>query len=194
MLKWLITLLLVRGSLWAQEVKRPTAEYNLVSCVTAPLQCDGQVTFPNAYDGSGIGTSTSRTLTAIYPGTDDYEQYDGFTTWASASGTYTSYVLKVNSTCTKTAIAAGYIDYSTNAGSSWTSLKSGSWTNETTTSAVISGSIALSQLRVRVYQVATDGSTISSRGASTLTLYDIWTEGTLSGASSSKNIPYVIVN
>lgn len=193
MRRYLICLLLLATGALAQEIRRPTAEYGLGGCFTGCTVYDGDIYFPNAYDGSGLSTSSSNAITGVIGGTDTHEMNRGFTTWAAESGTYSSYTLNVNSACSVPKIPAQcVIDYSTNAGSTWTTLKIGSWTQQTNTSASISGAIALSQIRVRVSIVASDGPTTGTTGQASLTLYDIWTSGTL--ASSGKRIPYVIVN
>lgn len=181
MKRLIILALLLCGLASAQEIKRPTATYSLPACVTACDIRDADLVLPFFYDAAGLSTSSTRTLTADAPGTSTHESSVGLTTWQASSGSYSSFVLKVNSTCTQTNGAACYIDYSTDGGSTWTSLEAGVWTNHTTTSSTIPGSVALSQLRVRVYLVATDGPTIGTRGTSTITGYDVWTDGILAG-------------
>jgi len=177
---------------FAQEIRRPTADSDnsAPDCFgTAVASASGA----NAYDGSGTSTSVAYTAsgTSGRPGTS---RKTGrlFATWATPSGAYSALTLNVNSSCTDDAINAGgecFISYSTNGGATWTALisdsSSGGW-GQVTTTVTLSAGQDLTQLQVRACAdgFAGDLNLPLIPGTGTVTLFDVWTSGTLAPPSS----------
>jgi hypothetical protein len=182
-----LLLFLLAISAFAQEIRRPSAD----SDNSAP-DCSGNAlasaSGASAYDASGLSTSVtySATGTSGRPGTS---RKTGrlFNTWAAPSGAYSALTLNVNSSCTDDAVNAGgdcVISYSTNGGATWTALifdgSGGGWGQVTTTVALSVGQ-DLTQLQVRacVDGGAGDLNVPIIPGSGSVTLFDIWTSGTL---------------
>lgn len=105
-----------------------------------------------------------------------------FSTWASTANSYSALTLNIASGSSGLG-GAGALVYSTNAGSSWTKIRSYSGVLAKTVDTVaINAGQDLSMLRVAVCLDAVG----FDPGTATITvnLYDIWTSGTLGSAAA----------
>ena len=175
---WLVVLLLVAGCV-GQEIKRPTAEADDSStgvCTSGTRLASGAM--PNFYDADP-NTFSSQSVSG--GGINDNWKQRKFTTWAAASGAYSSLNLKIKTACTITPNSSDAfcgVQYSTNGGSSWTTV-SGRYTDVTWATATDTVSLSaaqdLSQLQVRI---CVEGILDPiSPGTAQLNGYDIRTEG-----------------
>jgi len=134
----------------------------------------------NAHDASGLSTADS-----LSNNTGQFNESRIFSSWASASGGYSSLNLKVNSLCSVTGNIGSQesncaIRYSTNSGSTWTVVRSsttassGTGWSQGTDSVSLSPGQSLSALRVDVCLTVGDGF-----GFGIIEVWDIWTEGIL---------------
>lgn len=161
------------------ETLRPTAD---AEDTTGP--CIGTSTASSAmanwWDGSG--SSTSSTNIAIASTTIDRKKGRKVTTWAAGTGGYSALVLKVDSSCGSSGFGGDcYLQYTTDAGSNWTTVTGRSattWTRTTDTIALNAGQ-SLANLQVRTCGEAYGDP--SSPGQSTFTGYDVYTEGSQAG-------------
>jgi len=139
------------------------------------------------YSGkSGNGpTGSSATLPSVsYVGNSRYSE-QVFTTWQTGyTESATTLYISANLS-TQTGSSTGCIYYSTNSGSTWTSITSNVATTQTTYSVVITGA-NLANLEVSVSEkAALSGDTVQ------MTVYDIWTVGTYT-ASASHTHPWLL--
>ena len=179
-------------SLWAQEIRRPTA--NAASSSTS-IGCTGTnqagtvTNSSNMYDAGTPPTSTSGTLKVSRAATGTpWWAGQQFTGWATASGAYTALTLNVNGSCTTGNTTGGFggcsIAYSLNAGSTWTTA----WqdltdpTSQTTYTISIPPGTTLGNIYVAACSQASYDTTDGGATTTTFTIWDIWTSGTLSGS------------
>jgi hypothetical protein len=161
--------------LYSQEIRRPTADSDPGG---ATLNCNvtniASTAMPDSYDAGGESTLSS--LTASASQFTSYHAVRLFSSWQTASGGYTSLNLKVRSGGDiEGAGGITAIEYSTNAGSSWTTLRNdGEDYSATTDSIALSAGQNLANLRVRVCAAG-----LADWGIATLDVWDIRTEGTL---------------
>jgi RHS repeat-associated protein len=201
-------LILSISGLHAVEVKRPTADAdsNMASICASPAGAVNTASsaMPGFYDAAG----TNNVSVANVNASTTASMYSNrvFSAWQAPSGSYSSLVLKVNLLC-GSAINSnpnGYagscgIQYSTDGGSSWSTLANLAIpTNLSTYSVNLSPSQDLSKLKVLACANAIKDTIWGS--ASVLVGYDIWTEGTIivpplaltttSLAGATQSIPY----
>ena len=182
-MKRLILILILAATSTASastEYLRPTADATQsgVGCTgTANISSSSMSAVYSGKSGNGP-TGSSATLPSVsYTGGSRYSQRV-FTTWQtghteSATTLYVSAALT-----TATGADNGCIYYSTNSGSTWTSITSAVATTQTTYSVVITGA-NLANLEVSVSESAPlSGSTVQ------MTVYDIWIAGTYTGSTS----------
>lgn len=176
----LLVVILLLGSASAQELLRPTTEVD--PGAQPQYGCAGtnsaSSAMANSYDAAGLTTSSTQSVSARLA-----TKYKNrlFSTWQSTGNTYTALTLNANasgSTATGTAV----IKYSTNSGVTWTTLKSdtGGGFAQATFPATLSASQDLSKLRVSACIEASDDTGITT--TDTITIWDIWTSGTISGS------------
>lgn len=178
----------------AQEIRRPTAETStsLPVCSGYTNQIVTQA-YPNGWDAFGPSTSTANSAVGTIAGPDGTEGGGVITTWAAASGAYTSLNLIVEASCTKKGTGDGCgLQYSINGGSSYTAIATGSWA-QTVFTVSVSPSTVLSNIVVRDCTFAHDGPNAPTNGLATLTIFDIRTEGVL-GATPTKKRVRIITN
>lgn len=170
-----------------QEIRRPSADSDpgaVTPCAAGTTTATTAGT--NAYDASGTATSIAYTAAGSQTSTGVTRHATRlFNTWATPSGSYSSLSLNVNSACTDDTVNAGgdcFVQYSTDTGSSWTTIKSdsstGGWTQQTNTVSLATNQ-TFSALQVRVCGDgfgSTTGSGIPA-GTATITTFDIWTSG-----------------
>ena len=182
-MKRLILILILAATSTASastEYLRPTAD-----AVETGVGCIGTTNVSSSsmsavYSGkSGNGpTGSSATLPSVsYSSNSRYSQRV-FTTWQTGhTESATTLYISANLS-TQTGISSGCIYYSTNSGSTWTSITSAVATTQTTYSVVITGA-NLANLEVVVSESAPlSGSTVQ------MTVYDIWIAGTYTGSTS----------
>ena len=132
---------------------------------------------------SGVGPTGSSAVLSLNPlgGVQRYSQRI-FSSWQTTVNSYSSLILKISD---KYAVSgSGLVPdmwYSTDGGSTWTNQANIS-TSQATWSVDITGA-TLSN--VQVLLEVQDG--LPAPSGSTLTVYDIWTEGTYTGPISSPN-------
>ena len=186
---------------WAQalEYRRPTADANGASVALRTAACySGSSSSSSSnsavYTGkSGAGpTGASATQTITNSSTPSKYKIRVFTTWQSASTTYTNLTVSASLSCDITDNGDGVggtcgAAYSTDNGSTWTTmwkytLLSGNSTVQTTYTANITGT-PLSGVQVGVCALA--ASDPGAQGTDvTITTYDVWTTGTTSSPTS----------
>lgn len=192
-MKTLLAVIMLCMMASAQDLKRPTVE---AEAGTTAIGCVGTNTsstaMANAHDSAGLTTSSTQST----GGTTTQSLYRArkFTTWQSASGTYTALTLNVN------AKSGGYLAfggdvsgnaclaYSINSGGSWTSIKcdtDGSGWSQQTFNISLSATQDLSKLQVAVCTSGKAGNRFGlAPGGDDVTIYDIWTLGTTSAAAN----------
>jgi hypothetical protein len=125
--KILFCIVLLTGCAAAQEVKRPTAEADSQPG-TVGWTDDVSGALPNAYDASGLSTSSAQTTNGSSCIPSDCSGGDGashetgrkFLTWQSASGVYTALILKANWSASSSGQGGSVIfQCSNNSGSTW---------------------------------------------------------------------------
>ena len=189
-MKRLILILILAATSTASastEYLRPTAD-----AVETGVGCTGTTNVSSSsmsavYSGkSGNGpTGSSATLPSVsYTGGSRYSERV-FTTWQTGhTESATTLYISANLS-TKTGGGGGCVYYSTNSGSTWTSITSAVTTTQTTYSVVITGA-NLANLEVSVSENATlSSSTVQ------MTVYDIWTVGTYT-TSTSHTYPWLL--
>ena len=184
-MKRLILILILAATSTASastEYLRPTAD----AVETGVGLCTGTTNISSSsmsavYSGkSGNGpTGSSATLPSVsYTGGSRYSERV-FTTWQTGhTESATTLYISANLS-TKTGGGGGCVYYSTNSGSTWTSITSAVTTTQTTYSVVITGA-NLANLEVVASESAPlSGSTVQ------MTVYDIWIAGTYTGSKSN---------
>lgn len=190
-MKRLITLLLLAGVSFSQEVRRPTADADNSGAPCSNLTTATSPTMTNAYDSSGTGTSASMTVsgTGCNDNTVCIDRKGGrsFSSWTAASGAYSSLTLNSSFTCTTSGAGSAdcQVQYSLNSGTSWTALSSG-------VPVTLSSSQSLSQLQVRACAEGAgvdNGLTTGNGGAgsATLAISDIWTSGVIASVNNTRS-------
>ena len=161
----------------ATQYSRPTSDSS--QSITG-ISCDSGANFTSSsmsavYSGkSGVGpTGSSATVGATYSSGQQYAErlFSGF---HSVTGTITALVLNASLSylVNNDSGAAPCVYYSTNSGSSWTSLGSIS-PSQTTLSATITGATVSN---IEVLLAAQSGTTTTS--SAVITAYDIWLTAT----------------
>ena len=195
MRKWLLLLALWPAVSWGQshEILRPTADVDTATGLCGPVTKIGSGTMPEAWDAAGLATSVTQTTNS----TLSANRYKArlFNPWAtSAQSGYTNLTINVNSSSPGAdsigiQIGSAVIAYSLNGGTTYTTLESdsGSGWIQRTTSANIAANTPLANIRVIVCTSGgTDGSGI---GGDSVTVWDIWTDGTYSAAGGTGITP-----
>ncbi len=173
---------LLLASAMGQEILRPTADIDN----SAPA-CFGSAFASTAmtasYDASG--TATSAGLTSSGTISANRKKGRAFITWAGASGPYSALTLNVNSSCAENGATNNggecILRYSLDGGSTWTTLISetladgSGWAQQTTTVSLMP-SQTISQIQV---DACSAGIGTTPIGTATVTIWDIWTAGTL---------------
>ena len=181
-MKRLILILILAATSTASastEYLRPTADAQQTGVGCTATTNVSSSSMSAVYSGkSGNGpTGSSATLPSVsYVGNS---RYSGrvFTTWQTGHPESAT-TLYISANLSGTGSPSGCIYYSTNSGSTWTSITSAVTTTQTTYSVVITGA-NLANLEVSVSENATgSGSTIQ------MTVYDIWTVGTYTASTS----------
>jgi hypothetical protein len=183
MIRKLFVALLLVSAVFAQEVKRPTADASPGGVVCTGDVWDGQVAMlPMA------GTTMTADGDIGGPG-DIHEVNDYLTTWETTVNTYTALDLKFDTQCaiTNTNPAAGCnIQYSLDSGGSWTVARSGtSWARVTDTISLSTGQ-NLANIKIQMCALGKDGATGGTTSHATLTVFDIFTSGTVTGSSNRR--------
>ena len=182
-------LLCVASAGWcATEYLRPTAN----STAAASSACYGTYAASSSMSAvyaSKTGTGpTGSSASLIANGASSSPPYEDrfFTAWATPTKSYTSLTLYVSAACTLGTAFTGdcVIFYSVNSGSTFISLFDAENinTSQATYSAVITGA-TLSN--VQILACSNGGVGTISTGRATTVIYDIWTAGTYSAATSS---------
>lgn len=188
MRKLLIAVILC-GLCNAQEIRRPTTDSD--GGANLSLGCLGSneasSSMSLAYDAAGLSTS-STSDTSGTPTTKLYRTRI-FSAWQTTGNAYSALNLNINSSSPGwQAIGLGQgqacIAYSINLGASWTSVRCDTGTGWSQQTDVISLSAAqdLSRLRVGVCTQGNKGNAFISPGEDELSVFDIWTSGTVSGS------------
>ena len=159
----------------ANQYLRPTADSDSSSAIISVCSGSGvhaaSSSMSSVYSGkSGIGPVTS--AFGYLQGSGNTFEQRIFSSWQSASASYSNLALSVNWSC-----AAGNIDgvctlgYSSNSGASWTTISStaGSFSQQTT-SVTITGTL-VANLEVAACVINTTDTSAQAN------IYDIWTSG-----------------
>ena len=182
-MKRLILILILAATSTASastEYLRPTADAQQTGVGCTATTNVSSSSMSAVYSGkSGNGpTGSSATLPSVSYSSGSLYSQRVFTTWQTGhTESATTLYISANLS-TKTGGGGGCVYYSTNSGSTWTSITSAVTTTQTTYSVVITGA-NLANLEVSVSENATgSGSTIQ------MTVYDIWTVGTYTASTS----------
>lgn len=149
---------------------------------------------PLSRDAGVPPTSTYGQQGSVSDGNGD-SQFAGrvFSSWAAASGPYTALSLNVNLSCTNdhgTTHGYCYAQYSTDGGATWTMLANATGSQaQNTYTAAISASTNFANLQVAVCSDASDAAPLGTITATTLQVWDVWTNGTTSGSPGSNSDP-----
>ncbi len=163
------------------EYLRPTADAQQTGVGCTATANSSSSSMSAVYSGkSGNGpTGSSAALPSVTYAVNSYYSERVFTTWQTGhTESATTLYISANLS-TQTGASSGCIYYSTNSGSTWTSITSAVSTTQTTYSVVITGA-NLANLEVSVSEKApSSGSTVQ------MTTYDIWTAGTYGSTSQA---------
>jgi len=176
----ILVALLIAAPAWAAtEYLRPTADANgalsSLSCASGSDTTSSSMSAVYSSKSGNGPTGSSAQLPSL--GSTNTYSDRVFSTWQSGhSESATTLYVSVAAT-TLTGDVAGCVFYSTNGGSSWTTLHQGVATTQTTYSATITG-VNFSNLKVAVQEYSDPSSTIQ------VTTYDIWTTGTYNSATA----------
>lgn len=184
---------------FGQEIRRPSADSTTTSTACTGVS-QASSAMPLSYDSAGLSTFSSLSQTGgpcrsfvagscRIPGYN-YASAHRFTNWQSATSTYTSLVLNVNSLGSPGDGGLNNnacISYSTNAGASFTVIHCSTSWGRTTDAITLSATQDLSKLIVLAC-VGTNGqSNDVDASTSTVGIWDIWTSGATSGGSNPGN-------
>lgn len=175
-MKKLLPILLLFGCLsFGQEIRRPTADVDNSSSITCSSTgtATGSVAVPNFYDSSG---NTTNSVMGIGDGGGGAYGGRMFQTWASASGGYSALNLIVDISLYVESPGNSGAEYSTDGGSTWTTIASRFSAGTTARQAYsisLSPAQSLASLKVKVCAYN------NSVGASNVTGWDVRTEGVL---------------
>jgi hypothetical protein len=184
MRKLIVFLLLSCLSLWAQEVKRPTADVYIGTQICGGTWWDASATLiPSCCDGTGATIQVFGEVGG--DPSENHESNEGLGTWQTTANSYTALDLIFDSSCSGSNVGSCQIQYSLNGGGSWSTGKSGSTWARTTTTISLSPTQNLANVRVQACSVGQNGNNGGSTGNRTITLFDIKTSGTLSGGGGT---------
>lgn len=181
----LVTLLLV-GSVWADELKRPTTDIagSGAGCVGAALTSG---TIPLAYDVAGPATSSNITAFSVFTlphglgdGSRTQSKSRRITTWTASTNTYGGLSLNVLSSSGGATGTGGNacLAYSLNSGGAWTLIRcSGSAWMSVTDTVALPVLQDLTKLQVAACAQA-NGNDPDNESTDNLQLFDVWTLGT----------------
>lgn len=184
MRKLLIVFLL--GSVWADELKRPTANADGTGagCIGLRLNLGS---LPLAYDAAGPSTSSNLNTSSGYAlphglGIGSRTQFIGkrVTSWTATGNTYLGLTLNILSSSAGADGVGGNacLAYSVNSGTSWNSIRcsSGAWSMVTDT-VTLTPVQDLTKLQVAACAQA-NGNDPENISTDNLQIFDIWTLGT----------------
>jgi hypothetical protein len=191
-MKLLLAVLLMCGSMAAQEIRRPTVDLDggAVALGCLPGTNASSTSMPLSYDSAGLATSSTQGR----GGSSSAALYSTrvFTAWQSTGNTYSSLTLSVSSAglgydSMGGAVGSACLVYSTDSGASWTSIRcdAGPGWLQVTDTITLSATQNLANLRVGV---CTQGNKGVSKveldpGFDEITIWDIWTSGATAAPS-----------
>lgn len=184
-MKRLVWLLLV-SCCFAQDVKRPNTDVDSGATIKCGIgTSSGSSTMTLAYDAAGQSTSSIIAIQGSI--SQSHYRSRAFYNWTAPSGSYSALTLNINAQNVETnstgSVGGGELKYSLNNGSTWTTIVSGAggggWPRLTRT-INLSASQDLSQIRVSACVYSTAGGDTNGP-TETMTIFDIWTSGTVSG-------------
>lgn len=185
------------------EYKRPTVDTS-VSCDDGAVTSASMAPVYSGKSGAGPVTSTSALISAtgILNSGSEGRIFSG---WSGASGAYTALTLSTNQSCAVIAVSdhgSGSCDiqYSLDSGTTWNTLysyytASTATDPQATVTLTIPYSVVLTNLQVLVCVVGSgnNSQTGTQEATADLTVWDIWSTGTVaSGGSSFQGHPVII--
>jgi hypothetical protein len=180
MKKLIATLILAAASMaWASTYARPSADANSASALGCSGTDQTSTSMSAVYSGkSGAGpTGASSGLAVTSPGSGVAYNYTTRIFSGFPSGAQSSVTLDISEACANdTSSTDGHcaVEYSTDSGSTWTSLYSGGNSSQTTYTVSIGSMTNLSTLQVSVCSQAKYDIVVPSITTETITAYDIW--------------------
>lgn len=177
------------------ELLRPTMDADFGSATWVTTNCGIATYQANSTSGSlgrdaaGQSTSVSLGLSSSTAGTRNTSRT--YSSWASTSNTYSALTLNINSSGSANGDdipGEACIAYSLDSGGTWTQIRctATSWAR-TTDTITLSTSQSLSQIMVgtcsHTPRTVSGGGDIFTSAAS-VTVYDIWTSGTISSGAA----------
>lgn len=182
----LILIIGLSASCFAQELLRPTTDSDAGNNLT--LGCNGtnqgSSSLPLGRDNAGITTSSN--LLATGTKTSTFFKTRFFSAWQTTPNGYTALTLNVNWSASELSPSGNSgqacTSYSLNNGGTYTSIGCTGGGNQTqkTSSVNIDPTTPLGSIRVAVCVKAAAG-LFTSGNSDNITVFDVWTVGTLSG-------------
>ena len=180
-MKKLIAVLILAATVtaWASTYARPSADADSASAYGCTGTDQTSTSMSAVYSGkSGAGpTGVSSGLAVTSPGSGAAYNYTTRIFSGFPSGAQSSVTLDVSEACANnynSVYGKCAVEYSTNSGSTWTSLYSGSNSSQTTYTVSIGSMTNLSTLQVSVCSQARYDPVDLTLTAETITAYDIW--------------------
>lgn len=189
MKKLIATLILAAASMaWASTYARPSADANSASALGCSGTDQTSTSMSAVYSGkSGAGpTGASSGLAVTSPGSGTAYNYTTRIFSGFPAGAQSSVTLDVSEACANNdapSFGLCAVEYSTNSGSTWTSLYSGEDSSQTTYTVSIGSMADLSTLQVSVCSHAKYDLITPTSTDETVTAYDIWAVLPSAGAS-----------
>jgi hypothetical protein len=176
---------LLLASAWGQDLKRPTVDIDSGTTVKCGFGTKASAP-PMALAYDSAGQATSAKLTAAGTVTQTFYKSRTFSTWQAPAGAYSDLTLSINSSSVETttgSVGNMVIQYSIDNGSSWTTVRSSGhgpgWARGTST-IFLSPTQDMTQIKVAACALGEAGGDAPG-STDTITIWDIWTTGTLSG-------------
>lgn len=186
MIRAFLIAMLLLGNCFAQELLRPANDVDLGNNLN--LGCNGtfqgSASMPLSRDAAGLSTSSQNSTTATK--TTSFFKTRAFFPWQTTVNGYTALTLNINWSAQELSPSGNpgnaCILYSTNNGATYTGITCSGGGNmaQQTSSVNLSPTQPLTSLRVAVCVKAASG-LFTTGNSDNITVWDIWTVGTLSG-------------
>ena len=181
-----LAILLIIGSLQAQELKRPTVDATGTGAGCSGVALTGG-SIPLAHDSAGASTFSTMFAGSGYvlphnlgEGSRTQSFSKRLTTWTTTGNSYLSLTLNILSSSPGADGTGGNacLAYSVNSGTNWTSIRCSStaWTM-VTDSVTLTSTLDLTKLQVAAC-VQANGNDPVNPSSNSMKIYDVWTLGT----------------
>lgn len=187
----LVALLTLLAFADSTEIKRPGIDSDFGSATWVTTNCGIGTYQSNTTDGSlgrdAAGQATGVAFEKSGSGTGAKETSRTYSSWMTTSNTYSAVTLNINSSGTANVgdiPGKACIAYSLDSGVTWTQIRctTSTWAR-TTDTITLSTTQSLSGIEVGACMLRASSSAPSTSDAS-VTVYDIWTSGTMTSAAA----------